>query len=130
MRYRAVRFHVIALCVFGLAACGRSAPIYNVQESPLGAPETASMAQIEKAIVAAGTGLGWEIKPEGSGRATGTLKLRSHVAVVDIVYNTKTFSIQYKDSVNLNYSTGWIHPNYSSWVRNLEKAIREEAARI
>jgi len=130
MRVGATYLPVLAVCLLVLAGCGRNSPLYNVQESPLNAPATATMAQVEKAIVTAGIGLGWEIKPESAGKATGTLKLRTHVAVVDIAYNTKTFSIQYKDSVNLNYSGGWIHPNYSSWVRNLEQAIREEAARI
>src|SRR5690606_39271393 len=122
--------HVLAVCLIVLTGCGRNAPIYDAQEVQLNAPTNATMAQIEQAIVAAGAGLGWEIKPGGPGKALGTLKLRSHVAIVDIAYNTKTFSILYKDSVNLNYSDGWIHPNYSSWVRNLEDAIRREAARI
>jgi predicted small lipoprotein YifL len=130
MRVGATYLPVLAVCLLVLTGCGRNSPIYNVPESTLNAPPNATMAQIEKAIVAAGTDLGWEIKPEGPGKATGTLKLRTHVAVVDIAYNTKTFSIQYKDSTNLNYSDGWIHPNYSSWVRNLEKAIREEATKI
>jgi predicted small lipoprotein YifL len=130
MRVNLASTKVLVICVFALAGCGRNAPLYNVQDSPLNAPETATMAQIEKAIVTAGTDLGWEIKPESVGKATGTLKLRTHVAIVDIAYNTKTFSIQYKDSVNLNYRNGWIHPNYSGWVQNLEKAIREEAAKI
>ena len=130
MRFSVNSFHVFAVCLLVLTGCGRAAPIYNVESSPLNAPETATTAQIEQAIVKAGTGLGWEIKPDGPGHATGTLKLRTHVAIVDISYDTKSFSIKYKDSVNLNYSNGWIHPNYSSWVHNLEKAIREEATQI
>lgn len=130
MRLAITRLHVLAVCLLVLSGCGRNAPIYNVESSPLNAPESATMAQVEQAIVRAGTGLGWEIKPEGPGRATGTLKLRTHVAIVNITYDTKSFSIQYKDSVNLNYSNGWIHPNYSSWVHNLEKAIRKEAEQI
>jgi hypothetical protein len=130
MRFTVTRLHVLAVCLFVLSGCGRSAPIYNVESSPLNAPESATMVQIEQAIVRAGNGLGWEIKPEGPGQATGTLKLRTHVAIVNITYDTKSFSIQYRDSVNLNYSNGWIHPNYSSWVHNLEKAIRQEAEQI
>ena len=41
-----------------------------------------------------------------------------------VVYDTKSYSIKYKDSSNLNYDGKSIHKNYNGWVENLDKAIR------
>lgn len=53
------------------------------------------------------------------------LPIRSHLAIVDISHDRDQVSITYKDSTNLNYDadSGIIHPNYNSWVKNLQKAI-------
>ena len=44
---------------------------------------------------------------------------------MDISHDRDQVSITYKDSTNLNYDadSGIIHPNYNSWVKNLQKAI-------
>ena len=55
---------------------------------------------------------------------TGTLALRTHVAVVDIQFDSKTYSIKYKDSTNLDYTGNSIHKNYNGWIENLDNAIR------
>ncbi len=119
---------VVALLL--VAAC-RTAPIYNVESAELGAPPNATMAQVEQAIKTAGAGLGWQMIPNGPGDITGRLMLRSHVAVVDVAYDTKTFSINYEDSTNLKYDAdGTIHKNYNSWVKNLQHAIQVQATAI
>ena len=86
------------------------------------------MENIEKAVLRAGLTLGWQIVPKGPGRAEGVLVLRRHRAVVDISYDTKSFSINYKDSVNLDYreTDKTIHSNYNGWIQNLEKGIRAQ----
>jgi len=107
-----------------LVAC-RTADLYNVQNAP-GASKAVSMADVETAIRRAGHGLGWQITPQGPGRAEGTLALREHRAVVDITYDTKSYSIKYKDSSNLQYDGKTIHSNYNGWIQNLDKAISKE----
>ena len=51
-------------------------------------------------------------------------------ATVDVNFDTEAFSITYKDSQNLNHdaSRSEIHPNYNSWVQNLQKDIQSEIA--
>jgi hypothetical protein len=107
-----------------LVGC-RTADLYNVQNAP-GASKAVSMADVETAIRRAGHGLGWQITPQGPGRAEGTLALREHRAVVDITYDTKSYSIKYKDSSNLQYDGKTIHSNYNGWIQNLDKAINRE----
>ena len=62
--------------------------------------------------------------PTSPGLVTGRLALRGHVAVVDVRYTVKDYSITYKDSSNMNYQDGQIHRNYNGWIENLNRDIR------
>ena len=111
-----------------LTGFGSGAPIYNVLSAPIPPNPAATMENIEKAIMRAGLTLGWQIAPKGPGKAEGVLVLRTHRAVVDITYDTKSFSITYKDGLNLDYreKDKTIHSNYNGWIQNLEKGIRAQ----
>jgi hypothetical protein len=105
----------------GLAGCGRTAPIKNeVRGEFLG---RANLTRRGEQIRAAASDLGWKTQVIGPGLIQATLDLRSHQAVVDISYDTHRFSIGYLRSTNLNYDGTSIHPNYNSWVGNLEREI-------
>jgi hypothetical protein len=113
-----------------LTGFGRGTPIVNIQSAAIPPNPAATMENIGKAIIRAGQTLGWQITPMGPGKAEGVLVLRRHRAVVDISYNTTSFSIHYRDSVNLDYDAQdkTIHSNYNGWIRNLEKAIRAQVS--
>ena len=112
------------LSLFLLTAIGcRSNPVYNVNDAPIYSEKNIKMDQVKKAIIRAGASLGWRMKSIKSGHITGTLRIRTHAAVVDIRYNTKNYSITYKDSVELNYDGQNIHKRYNTWVNNLSIAI-------
>jgi len=49
-----------------------------------------------------------------------------HLAVVEIEYDERAYSIRYRDSTNLEAKDGQIHPAYNQWIENLDKAIRAE----
>ena len=116
---------IIPLAVLLAVGC-RTADLYNVQGSPVAGTKAVSMDDVEMAIKRAGAGLGWQIVPKGPGKAEGILVLRDHRAVVDITYDTKAYSIMYKDSSNLQYDGKTIHSNYNGWIQNLDKAIRTQ----
>jgi hypothetical protein len=99
-------------------------PVYDVNQAPITASRQPTMADVERAIRVAGASLGWQMTPKGPGQMEGTLNLRTHRAVVDVRYDTQTYSIKYKDSSNLNYDGSNIHKNYNGWIQNLDKAIR------
>jgi hypothetical protein len=120
---------MIAAATLMLAGC-RSAPIYDVASAPVIAPKEVSMQDVERAITRAGAGLGWMMNPKGPGQIEGILVLRTHKAVVDITYDTKTYNIKYKDSANLDYNGSSIHSNYNGWVQNLDKGIRTQLGLI
>lgn len=120
----------LALLFLVLGGC-KAAPVYNVQDAAIVTGTTnASMNDVQQAIVRAGSSLGWSMRPAGTGSMVGTLHLRKHVAVVDIRYNTKTYSILYKDSQNLDYNGSTIHNNYNGWIQNLNRAIQTQLATL
>jgi hypothetical protein len=124
------RFHrviVVAVAVLLLGACATGHPVRNVTESPVVTNKSnPSMDEVRQAIVRAGAGLNWQMKADRPGHMLGTLTLRTHVAVVDIDYNQKSYSIKYKDSTNLDYNGSTIHRNYNGWIENLDKAIKAQ----
>lgn len=112
-----------------LAACSSTTPM-DIPKVSHSAPESATMAQIQDAIHKAGAGLGWGMKPVGEGRMEGRLAVRSHVAAIGIAFDRKTFSITYKDSIDLGYNGTTIHKKYYGWIANLRKAIIEEVSSL
>ena len=123
---------LVAAATLFFAGCRGGQPIQNVEKAPVitASGKSASMAQVSTAIVRAGTRLGWQMKPTGKGRVNGTLVVRDHTANIEVDHDTKTYTIRYKDSVNLNAKDGTIHPNYNSWIQNLDRNIRAELAQL
>jgi len=89
-----------------------------------------SLDEIRQAIIRAGTQLGWQMKAERPGHIVGSLSLRTHVAVVDIDYDRKSYSIKYKDSTNLEYNGSTIHRNYNGWIQRLDQGIKSQLSGI
>lgn len=125
-----IRSGILFACVVLVAVmgCRGGGPIYNVKDAPIttATGKEMTLEQVTKAIVEAGAGLTWTMAIVKPGQIVGTLNLRSHTAVVDITYNTKTYDITYKNSVNLKYNAekNTIHENYRGWVMNLDNAIK------
>ena len=113
--------------VSALAACMRTAPIYNVSDMPIVASKPdPTVDDVRKAIIRAGATLGWQMTESKPGLIVGTLILREHQAIVDVNYTPKTYSINYNNSTNLNYDGQTIHKNYNGWIMNLDRAIRAQ----
>lgn len=115
--------------MFILAGC-RSNPVYNVDDAPIQVSGNYSADDVKKAIIRAGAGLGWIMKEKKSGLISGTLYLRTHVAIIDIRYTKKAYSITYKDSQNLDYDGTNIHKNYNGWVQNLNRQIQAQLSAL
>ena len=128
------RFRIFT-CVMAALLMTACAPtmVRNVTDAPVVSNKAPlSLDDVRIAITRAGTGLGWVMIEEEPGLIKGTLRLRTHVAIVDVTYDTSTYSIQYVDSTNLNYneSKGTIHKNYNGWIQNLDTAIQRELAAL
>ena len=123
---------VACLAVVIVTGCRGAGQIYNVKEAPIAtsAGKELTLDQVGKAIIDAGIGLKWIMVVTKPGQIVATQNARSHTAIVDISYDTKTYSMTYKDSVNLNYNAEkqTIHEAYSGWIRNLDNAIKGRLA--
>lgn len=127
----ALKIFAVAFMMLAVASC-RTATVYNVENASLNTTKPASLAQVEAAIKRAGASLGWHIKEIKPGHLEARLPVRSHVAVADIFYTTKDFSIKYKNSTNLRYDAkdNTIHSNYNGWIQNLQNAIVSQTSVI
>jgi hypothetical protein len=123
---------LLAAAALAVVGCATTQPIHNVQNAPVMLPDgkSASMRDVSNAITRAGMTLGWQMEPAGPGRITGRLALRQHTAVIDVEHDTKSYSIKYRDSTNLDARDGSIHKNYNGWIQNLDKAIRAQLATL
>lgn len=119
----------VTLASFVIAGC-RTAPVMNIEESPITISGKYSSKDVRKAIIRAGTSLGWRVKDVKPGHLEATLLIRKHMAKVDIFYDKKKYSIKYKDSSNLNYDGTNIHSNYNGWIQNLDRSIQAQLATL
>lgn len=119
---------LITIMFLAAMGCRGGAQVYNVKDAPIttATGKAVTLDQVAKAIILAGTGLKWSMAVAKPGHIVATLNLRTHQAVVDITYTTKTYSITYKDSANLYYDAEnkTIHENYRGWIQRLDNAIR------
>lgn len=115
------------LCTSFLAACNRTALIYNAEHVDFigSAPLPTRTVQIQRAAAS----LGWVAEPQGPGVVRAALNLRSHQVTAAITYDPRQFSITYLSSANLLYDGTHIHRNYNSWIANLRDKIVEESGR-
>jgi len=129
MSFRNLLLALLSTCAIFLIGCGNTAPITNFEGSPIvtvsGKP---ALEKVIKAIVGAGTKIGWQMQSVADGHIVATVFSRGHMAKVDIKYDANTYSITYKDSSNLNFSGDSIHRNYNRWVDRLHRNIRAELA--
>ena len=126
MIHKAIQGIAAVAAVLLLTAFGSGAPIRNIVNAPIPPNPAATMENIEKAMIRAGGTLGWKMTPKGPGNVEGVLDIRKHQAIIDITYDTKTYSVTYRTSTNLDYNEAnkTIHSNYNGWIQNLDRAIQ------
>jgi hypothetical protein len=134
-----MRRSIALLLVCAAVAVGgcRAETVYNPTEIAYAPAATATRsltrADYKNAIIRAGAERGWTFEDAGPGHLIGNLAVRGkHFATVDVFYNTESFTINYRDSRNLDYdpATREIHTNYNSWVTNLQQDIQVEVTRM
>jgi len=111
--------------------CMATKPIHSVSDMPISTTKSnPSLGEIGKAIVGAGVSLGWQMRETKPGNIVGTYNSGKLMAVVDVTYTTKSYSITHKDSTELNYTGQTVHERYNMWVRNLDQRIRAQLSAL
>jgi len=137
------RRHVIAFMLLigfaGFAHARGSVPIVNVENAAIVAAsgQAPSLEAVSAAIHKAGASQGypWTVSGESAGQLVLTTIVRhKHTVVVNVTFDTKTFSIHYGNSVNMNYKKKKygevIHPNYNVWISQLRQAMEAEFTKL
>lgn len=119
---------VILLLSLLMVACATTS-LLNVQSQPIPAladGRQPSLNEVERDILNAVKKRGWRAHVVKPGLIEAKITVRSHMAEVSIPYTTKSYGIQYKNSVNLDYDGDSIHRNYNKWVVKLSQSIQNE----
>jgi hypothetical protein len=126
-----IRALIVATAILLAAGC-TSRPVMNVTAEPVVVTpgKTATSDNVRDAILRAGSSLGWTMRATAPGVVNGQIHLRTHSAVIDVEYTTKSYNIVYRSSTNLDAGNGQIHKNYNGWIENLNHAIRRELMRV
>jgi hypothetical protein len=125
---RLALYLVLLSLVAGGLGC-TSQPIRDLKDTPVpahpdGSPRT--MAEVQKAILAACSQRGWAANVESEGVIAASLIVRAHMASVTIQYAPTSISILYRDSSNLHHHDDKIHRNYNRWVGVLYRTIMRD----
>jgi hypothetical protein len=142
---------ILLLCLFPAASfADKFTKLERVGET-IPIPYELTLLEVGQAIIDGSIKRGWEPKKIRDGVIEDTLRIRSHVAVVHVIYDAKSFRIEYANSTNLldtfasndalvfqgqyspqNISNTLnraeseeqrIHKNYYVWVDNLKTYI-------
>jgi hypothetical protein len=116
----------LGLALFAAASC-QNAPIHTVENHPVpAAAQKLSLAEMEQAIIQAGSSRGWRFERLGQGSLRATQRHpNGYDAVVDVTFNQTAYNIRLNSTTGLRQRDGTIHPHYNLWVRNLEKDIED-----
>ena len=122
-------FLLAALLAASSAHAARTAPIVNYEDvlvaSGNGKPLSAE--QVRKAVITGASRSRWAASAQPGNTVRVTYNRGGHIAVADVVYSAKSYSIRYVDSTNLNYAQEAgkpvIHPNYNKWIGSLKQGI-------
>jgi hypothetical protein len=113
-----------------VAGCAPLVPVQNIESQPVSANRPASLDEIGNAIVRAGASLSMTMQKVRPGLVTATYTSRGLSATMEIRYDTRQYSITYKDSQGLKYDGSQIHKTYNNWVRSLDSRIRVQLSTL
>ncbi len=143
MRKRLFELLLLVLAFLVLTGGRGSKPMY--QPKPLSVPAGMSLDQVTEVVKRALSDRGWFIDdnvPADDGLSAeiiASLNVRVHSVKIKIAIDTSQIHMTYVSSVNMSYQESkfiatsrsvrkekgpWIHPKYTTWLKNLELDVR------
>lgn len=114
--------------IMALAACSMK-PIQNINNEQIptyGNGTQPSLKDVEQTILTAAKKRGWSARVAQPGLIEASIFVRSHRAKIEIPYTQNSYSINYKNSANLDYDGEKINRNYNNWIIKLSGTIQSE----
>ena len=132
MRHRSLL--VAGLMAFAVTAmgCGTAQERASYTSLPIAAKSNPTLEQVTGAIMRAGPAKSWQmtlVRP-GLVEATRSWDKGKHSIVVNVTYNTRRYSIEYKSSENLKARGKSIHWSYNREVNRLNDEIQRQTAKL
>jgi hypothetical protein len=113
-----------------IISCAASLPpVQNVESQPADKPWV-MLGEVGNAIVRAGVLLNMTMRKVRPGLITATYAPGGLSATMEIKYDTRQYSITYKDSQGLKYDGTGIHKTYNTWVQRLDQGIRAQLSTL
>ena len=105
MSFKNLVIALISASAIFLFGCGNTAPVMNIDGSPVAtvSGKKPALDKVKKAIVVAGTKLGWQMQPVADGQIVATLFNRGHMAKLDIKYSSESYSLNYKEQPEIRW---------------------------
>jgi len=132
MKIRNVGLTLALMAVFALGACGGVAPRYEFKSREVSTKNDLTQAQVKSAILQAGAVQNWRMTVVRPGliEATREWSGGKHGITVDVVYNSKTYEINYKSTKNLKYGGSTVHRAYNRQTIRLYDEIHAQTSRL
>ena len=130
---------ILALVLSSVAWAARvPEAVVNVVDQPVAAASGKALTvdMVQQTISKVATMRNWEVVPQAGGRLIATLSWQNdrYTIVAEIKCKADSYSITYKESINMNYQilngVPSIHPYYNRFVRELREAIGVEFTRL
>ncbi len=123
---------LMTFCMVGTAQAARNVTTDDkVVEISTGSGKAPSADEARKAIRSGGIGKGWTAFDKGPGKVKLDLDVKGKYNVsVEVLYNSKTYTVKYLSSENMKFDQGKIHPKYAEWIGTLIKGINAEFGKL
>jgi hypothetical protein len=116
----------VFLGILFLAACSAE-QMHKVNNVDYGyyTKKSLTMEKVRTTIERTATRNGWQLSNQKDGSFMGKREWGGgkHNIVVDVIYDLRKFSINYRDSHQMRYDGSWIHNSYNRMVQKLEEDI-------
>lgn len=132
MTLRNIGLTLALMAGLSVSACGGVAPTYEFKSRDVSTTKDLTQEQVTAAILKAGGVQNWQmivVRP-GLIEAKREWGGGKHNIVVDVVYNSKTYEINYKSSRNLKFSGGAVHRAYNRQTIRLYDEIHAQTSRL
>lgn len=116
----------VLLGIFFLASCATE-QMHKVDKVDYGyyTKKGLTMEKVRATIERTAVRNGWQLSDQKEGSFVGKREWGGgkHNIVVDVLYDLRKFSINYRDSHQMRYDGSWIHNSYNRMVQKLEEDI-------
>ena len=138
---KSIRFILFALAVLASGSVlGRaSVPVVDLVDQPVATASGKALTaeDVQMTIRAVAEARKWTVVTQPDGRLAASLSWNGnkHTIVINIACQPDRYSLTYKDSINMNYTTNLdgkpvIHPHFNRFVGELRDAIRVEFMKL